>query len=181
MMKTAIDIICVAVEIFLLRHLYTAFFQKCQLSKNKEILLYIVLGILAYCNTHANITMEQRMVFSFLIDIAPALFYRGQYLVKLFLSALYYAIQITCELFAWAFLALLSGDLTVGLNVPVLMNYIQGVFLSKALAAMIIFFIAGLQKQQTYHGKKLLLCTYMLLPVITIISLDQVAYATDLL
>ena len=86
-----------------------------------------------------------------------------------------------CEFFAWSFLALVSGNIAETLDGHSITNYVQGVFLSKSLAGAILYVIAGLSKHNEYHGKKLLLCTYMLFPLVTTLCLNQVASATELL
>ena len=53
--------------------------------------------------------------------------------------------------------------------------------MSKALVTVITLFLASFKKQNDYYGKQGLLLVYMILPIITAISLTQVAYATELI
>jgi len=180
-LKLIVDIVCVLIEIGLLRYVYKAFFPQCRLEKKKELFLYLILTIVAFGVSHLEITTTQRMLCSLCIDIIPAIIYVEKRIVKIFVGALFFAVQISCELFSWAFLAFITGNIAENLDGHSLNNYIQGVFLSKSLAIAILYVISGFGKYNEYHGKQLLLCIYMIFPVIATLCLNQVAYATNLL
>ena len=167
MLKLIVDLVGVAIEIGLLRYIYKAFFPKCRASERQEWLVYGILAVFALILSHLEITAQQRMLCAFCIDIVPAFFYVEKWIVKIFVSALFFAVQLSCEFFAWSFLALVSGNIAETLDGHSITNYVQGVFLSKSLAGAILYVIAGLSKHNEYHGKKLLLCTYMLFPLVT--------------
>lgn len=181
MLKLITDLVGVAVEIGLLRYIYKAFFPKCRVSERQEWLVYGILAVFALILSHLEITAQQRMLCAFCIDIVPSVFFVEKWVVKIFAGALFFAAQVSCELFAWAFLAFITGAVSESLDAPSITNYIQGVFLSKSLAFAILYVISRLGKHNEYHGKKLLLCTYMLFPIVTTLCLNQVAYATELL
>lgn len=181
MLKIIVDIICVIVEIGLLRYIYKTFFPKCRVNRVEEFLFYLVLVVLAFLISHFKISAEQRLLYVLFLDIAPSVLYLDKWFVKFFAGTLFFAVQISCELFAWAFLAVITGDVADSLDGHAITNYIQGIFLSKSLATAILYFISGLSKGNEYRGKKILLCLYMLFPIIITLCLNQVAYATDLL
>ena len=181
MLKLIVDLVGVAIEIGLLRYIYKTFFPKCRVSERQEWLVYGILAVFALILSHLEITAQQRMLLSLCIDTVPVLLYREKWIIKAFVGALFFAVQVSCELFAWAFLALVSGNVAEALDGHSITNYVQGVFLSKSLAGAILYVIAGLSKHNEYRGKKLLLCTYMLFPLVTTLCLNQVASATELL
>lgn len=181
MLKLVVDIVCVIIEIGLLRYVYKAFFPKCRVSKKEEIALYLILAIFAFMVSYLEITAEQRMFCALFIDVIPSIFYTDKSLIKIFVGALFFAIQISCEFFAWAFLALATESIAESLDGHSIQNHIQGIFLSKALAVVILYVIAGFGKRNEYRGKQILLCIYMMLPIITTLCLNQVAYATEIL
>ena len=181
MLKLITDLVGVAIEIGLLRYIYKAFFPKCRVSERQEWLVYFASAVIAFVISYLEITTQQRMFYTFCIDIALAFLYLEKWIVKIFVGALFFAVQISCEFFAWSFLALVSGNIAEALDGHSITNYVQGVFLSKSLAGAILYVIAGLSKHNEYHGKKLLLCTYMLFPLVTTLCLNQVASATELL
>lgn len=181
MLKLITDIIGVLVEIGLLRYIYKAFFPNCRVSERQEWIVYCASAVIAFIISYLEITTQQRMFCTFCVDIALGFLYLEKWIVKIFVGALFFAVQISCEFFAWSFLALVSGDIADALDGHSITNYVQGVFLSKSLAGAILYVIAGLSKHNEYHGKNLLLCTYMLFPLVTTLCLNQVASATDLL
>ena len=181
MLKLITDLVGVAIEIGLLRYIYKASFPKCRVSERQEWLVYFASAVIAFVISYLEITTQQRMFYTFCIDIALAFLYLEKWIVKIFVGALFFAVQISCEFFAWSFLALVSGNIAEALDGHSITNYVQGVFLSKSLAGAILYVIAGLSKHNEYHGKKLLLCTYMLFPLVTTLCLNQVASATELL
>lgn len=138
MLKLIVDIVCVAVEMSLLRYVYKAFFPKCRVSKKWEVFLYLILMAFSFAATHAGITAEQRMLCSLCIDMIPSIIYVEKRMVKIFVGALFFAVQISCELFAWAFLAFITGNIVEHLDGHSIDNYIQGVFLSKSLGIAIL-------------------------------------------
>lgn len=181
MLKLIVDVIGVAIEISLLRYIYKSFFQKCRVGERQELFLYLMLAMVAFIVSHFELAAGQRMFCALCIDIIPSFFYLEKWIVKIFAGALFLAVQVSCELFAWAFLTFVAGGIAESLDEPSINNYIQGVFLSKSLAVAILYVIAGLGKHNEYRGKKMLLCVYMLLPIIITLCLNQVAYATTLL
>lgn len=140
MIKVIVDIACVMVEIGLLRYIYKVFFPICRISRYGEMLLYVILAMLALASSQFEIAAEQRMYLSLCIDLVPAFFYLEKNMAKVFVGTLFFAVQISCELFSWAFLALITGDIADSLDGHAIQNYIQGVFLSKSLAAVILYF-----------------------------------------
>ena len=181
MIKVIIDLFSVIVEIGLLYHFYNSFFKECRLNKGEKSLLFFILGILAVILSNADIGTTQRMLCFLCIDILPAFFYKGNWMVRIFIGCLFFTIQLGCEYFAWTCLTLLSGNMQETLDGHTISNHIQGVFLSKTIALGIVYFIASLKKENEYYGKQALLCMYLIFPLITTLSLNQMAYATEAL
>lgn len=179
MIKVIIDLFCVTVEIALLYYFYNSFFKECRLNKAEKNLLFFLLGILALILSSADISTTQRMLCFLCIDIISAFFYKGNWMVRIFIGCLFFTIQLGCEYFAWTCLTLLSGDMLETLDGHTMSNHIQGVFLSKTFAFGLIYFIAASKKENEYYGKQALLCMYLIFPIITTLSLNQMAYATE--
>jgi len=181
MIKLVVDVFCVIVEIATTCYLYHVFFKGCKLSKRAELLLCIIAGCVAIGYSYAPITAFQRMCCSTALRCFLTVFYVGNWPVKLFFATLISGLNIGCEYLAMAILVFANAEHMMTVDTHPINFYIQGVFLSKALVTVITLFLASFKKQNDYYGKQGLLLVYMILPIITAISLTQVAYATELI
>lgn len=181
MIKVLVDIVCTTIEIGLLAYIYHVFFGKVRVHNSLAIGFYVLLGCTLFLISYLELNLVPKMAFTLLLAIFPAVIYYNNILAKLFVGAVFWATQLSCEFMSWAFLSLITSNLHEPIVVHEIDNYIQGVFLSKAIAVLIIFLIASLKKQNKYYGQKKLLCAFFVLPIITTVSLNQLAYATAVL
>lgn len=178
MMAVAIDILCTIVEIGLLFYIFKVYFGEEKCGKWLTFILYFVLGCVMFFVSHMELALAPKMVCTFLIMLCPMFLYDNNWLAKVLVGTTLWAVQLSCEFFTWGFLSLITQNLHEPLVGHEIDNYIQGVFLSKSIAILVVYWIAAFKKQNKYYGHKKLLCAFMLLPMITTISLNQLAYAT---
>lgn len=182
MLEIGINILGATIETGLLAYIYHSFFAEySRVSERKRIVSYSFIGVLLFTVSCLTLTTPQRMSLTLGIVLMPVCLYRKNLIVKIFIGILFWAIQLSCEFLTWTLLSLLTQNLQEPLDSHAIDNYIQGIFLSKSIAIFIVYFISAFKKNNKYYGHKKLLCAFVIVPFITTVSLNQLAYATALL
>lgn len=182
MLEIGINIVGVIIEAGLLAYIYRSFFgDYCRFTIKQSMVFFIFLGTLLFIVSCIKFTTPQRMACTLCIALMPVFLYKKNLVAKIFIGILFWAIQLSCEFLAWTILSLLTQNIHEPLDGHAIDNYIQGIFLSKSIAIFIVYFISAFQKNNKYYGHKKLLCAFIIMPIITTISLNQLAYATAFL
>lgn len=175
-----IDFLGVMAELWMLDFFCHRILGERKCSKRIMCIVYCFTGALSFMLSSISITAAQRTVYSFFVLVLPVSFFTGHFLWKVWLTVLFIFIHVGAEILCWAILSVMGAELSASFNQHTLLNYLQGITLSKLIAFGVIYFMLLVKRTVQYKQHVGQLSIYLLILLIDIGVIYQLAEASDL-